>query len=63
MTTLSTFSIELLCDSKLLDNGEVLLNYFNPALFVAMVNNDDNPTSTEAINGPDYATFMVAMEK
>ena len=28
-----------------------------------MINNKDNPTLTEAMNGPDSAGFMVAMEK
>ena len=63
LTTLSAFKIELLHDSELSSNGERLLNYFNPALFVTMVNNEDNPTLTEAMNGPDSTGFMVAMEK
>ena len=63
LITLSAFSIELLCDSELSDNAELLQNYFNPALFVAMVNNDDNSTLTDAMNEPDSAGFMVAMEE
>ena len=63
LTTLSTFKIELLRDSELSHNGERLLNYFNPADFITMINNKDNPTLTEAMNGPDSAGFMVAMEK
>lgn len=39
-----------------------MLNYFNPALFVALINNNDNPTLTEVLNGPDSAGFMVAMK-
>ena len=57
LTTLSAFTIELLRDTELSSNGERLLNYFNPALFVTMVNNEDNPTLTEAMNGPDSAGF------
>ena len=28
-----------------------------------MINNEDNPTLTEGMNGPDSTSFMVAMEK
>ena len=63
LTTLTAFKIELLHDSELSSNGERLLNYFNPALFTTMVNDEDNPTLTEAMNGPDSAGVMVAMEK
>ena len=63
LTTLSAFKIEPLRDSELSHNGEQLLNYFNPALFITMINNEDNPTLTEAMNGPDSVGFMVTMEK
>ena len=39
LTTLSAFKIELLRDSELSHNGEQLLNYFNPALFITKINN------------------------
>ena len=42
LTTLSTFSAKLLCDSELSANGDLLLNYLNPALFIVLMNNDDN---------------------
>ena len=63
LTTLSAFKIELLRDLELSHNREQLLNYSNPALFITMINNKDNPTLTEAMNGPNSAGFMVAMEK
>ena len=63
LTTLSAFSAELLHDSELSTNGTILLNYLNPALFVASLNNDDNPTLKEAMNGPDSTGFKVVMKK
>ena len=63
LTTLNAFSAELNRDSELTPNGTLLVNYLNPALFVTLMNNDDNPTLSEAMNGPDSASFMVAMEK
>lgn len=60
--TLNAFSAELLFESELSNNGVLLLNYLNPTLFVEMLNNDDNPTLTEAINGLGSTGFMVAME-
>ena len=63
LTTLGAFSAELLRDSELSTNGTILLNYLNSALFIALLNNDDNPTLTEAMNGPDSTGFMAAMEK
>ena len=63
LTTLNAFSTELSRDSELTPNGTLLVNYLNPALFVTLMNNDDNPTLSEAMNGPDSAGFMVGMEK
>ena len=63
LTTLSAFSAELLRESELSANGELLLNYLNPSLFIMLMNNDDNPNLTEAMNGPDSAGFITAMEK
>ena len=63
LTTLSAFSVELLLDSELSANGDLLLNYLNPALFILLRNNDDNSNVTEAMNGPDSTGFMTAMKK
>ena len=63
LTTLSAFSAELLCDSELSVNGELFLNYLNPALFIVLMNKDDSPNLNEAMNGPDSAGFMAAMER
>ena len=63
LTALGAFSTELLQDSELSDNGEFLLNFFNPTLFVVMLNNDNNPTLTKAMDGPNSTGFVVAMEK
>ena len=57
------FSAELLRDSELSANGDLLLNYLNPTLFIVRMNNDDNLNLTEAMNGPDSAGFMAAIEK
>ena len=63
LITLSAFSAELLRDSELSGNGNLLLNYLNIALFTVLLNNDDNSTLTEAVNGPDSTECMLAMEK
>ena len=63
LSTLSTFSAEILRDLELSANGELLLNYLNSALFIVLMNNDDTSNLTEAMNGPDSAGFMAAMEK
>ena len=63
LATLSAFSAKLLRDSELSANGNTLLNYLNPTLFIVLLNNDDNPTLTEAMNGADSTGFMAAMEK
>jgi hypothetical protein len=44
------------------ENGQQLLEYFNPALLVTVADKEDNPTLKEAMNGPDAAGFMKAME-
>jgi hypothetical protein len=61
LTTLDSFKCEL---QKNLthENGLQLLEYFNPALLVAIANKDDNPTLKEAMNSPDAAGFLKAME-
>ena len=50
LTTLNAFSVELNRDSELTPDGTLLFNYLNPTLFVALMNNDDNPTLSEAMN-------------
>ena len=63
ITTLSAFLAKLLCDSELSANGNLLLNYLNPALFIVLLNNDVTPNFTETMNVPDSTGFMAAMEK
>ena len=63
LTTLSAFSAKLLRDSELSTDGTILLNYLNPALFIVLLNNNDNPTLIEAMNDPDSTGFMSAKEK
>ena len=58
LSILSVFLAEFLCDSELSVNGELFLNYLNPALFIVLMNNDNNSNLTEAMNGPDSAGFM-----
>jgi hypothetical protein len=43
-------------------NGCKLLEYFNPALLVTVAHKKDNPALKEAMNSPDAAGFMKAME-
>ena len=43
--------------------GIQMLEYFNPALLIAIANKEDNPTLKEAMNSPDAAGFMKAMEQ
>ena len=43
-------------------HGTPLVNYLNPAIFQTMANKMDTPTFTEAMNGPDSAGFLKAME-
>jgi hypothetical protein len=61
LTTLAAFSCEVRKNITY-ENGQCLLEYFNPALLVTVANQDDNPTLKEAMNGPDSAGFMKAME-
>jgi hypothetical protein len=44
-----------------LPSGAQLVEYLNPALFMTVANQDDNPTLTEAMNSPDAAGFFKAM--
>jgi hypothetical protein len=44
-------------------SGTQLVEYLNPALYMTVANQDDNPTLTEAMNGPDAAGFFKAMEQ
>ena len=53
---------ELFYETELLAIGELLLNNRNPALFIVLLNTEDIPTLTEAMNELDFAIFMVAME-
>ena len=43
-------------------NGIPLVNVLNPAIFQTMATKTDTPTFTEAMNGPDAAGFLKAME-
>jgi hypothetical protein len=61
ITTLDSFKSEFHKNSTY-ENGQQLIEYFNPALLIAVANKEDNPTLKEAMNGPDAAGFMKAME-
>jgi hypothetical protein len=61
ITTLDAFKSEL-HKNITYENGQRLVEYFNPALLIAVANKEDNPTLKEAMNGPDAAGFMKAME-
>jgi hypothetical protein len=61
MTTLDAFTCEI-HKNITYENGHQLLEYFNPALLITVANKEDNPTLKEAMNGPDAAGFMKAME-
>ena len=39
-----------------------LVNYLNPAILQCMINRTDTPTFVKAMNGPDSAGFLKAME-
>jgi hypothetical protein len=41
-----------------LSSGMQFVEYFNPALYITVAYQDDNPTLTEAMNGPDAAGFF-----
>jgi hypothetical protein len=63
ITTLDAFKCEIQ-KNLTYENGYgiQMLEYFNPALLIAIANKDDNPTLKEAMNSPDSAGFMKAME-
>jgi hypothetical protein len=61
LTTLAAFSCEVQKNITYV-NGHKLLEYFNPALLITVANKEDNPTLKEAMNSPDAAGFMKAME-
>jgi hypothetical protein len=61
MTTLDAFKCEV-HKNITYENGRQLLEYFNPALLITVANKEDNPKLKEAMNGPDAAGFMKAME-
>jgi hypothetical protein len=61
ITTLDAFTCELRKNITY-ENGIKLLEYFNPALLITVINQEDNPTLKEAMNGPDASGFMKAME-
>jgi hypothetical protein len=61
MTTLDAFKCEI-HKNITYENGHQLLEYFNPALLITVANKEDNPKLKEAMNGPDAAGFMKAME-
>jgi hypothetical protein len=61
LTTLGAFAYEVQKNISI-QEGCKLLECFNPALLVTIANKDDNPTLKEAMNGPDAAGFMKAME-
>lgn len=63
LTPPNTVSTELLCDKELSANGELLLNYLDPALSIVLLDNDDNFNLSEAMNRPDSTDFMVVKKK
>ena len=62
ISSLKSHGIELAKETTVLSNGTQLINYLNPFLFATIANQEDNPTFTEAMNGPDAAGFQKAME-
>ena len=62
LSTLSSLIVEHQQYLTTLPSGTQLVEYFNPALYITVANQDDNPTLTEAMNGPDAAGFFKAME-
>jgi hypothetical protein len=63
LSTLGSFIVEHQQYLTTLPSGAQLVEYLNPALFMTVANQDDNPTLTEAMNGPDAAGFLKAMEQ
>jgi hypothetical protein len=61
ITTLDAFSCELRKNITY-ENGIKILEYFNPAMLITVINKEDNPTLKEAMNGPDASGFIKAME-
>jgi hypothetical protein len=62
LSTLGSFIVEHQQYITTLPSGTQLVEYLNPALYITVINQDDNPTLTEAMNGPDAAGFFKAME-
>jgi hypothetical protein len=60
--TLGSFIVEHQEFLTTLPSGMQLVEYLNPALYITVANQDDNPTLTEALNGPEAAGFFKAME-
>ena len=62
LSTLNSLIVEHQQYLTTLPSGTQLVEYLNPALYITVANQDDNPTLTEAMNGPDAAGFFRAME-
>ena len=62
LSSLSAFAIEIRKHTSYSAAGTKLLDYFNPSLFVTLANQEDSPSFTDAMNGPDAAGFRRAME-
>jgi hypothetical protein len=63
LSTLGSFIVEHQQYLTTLLSGMQLVDYLNLALYMTVANQDDNPTLTEAMNGPDAAGFFKAMEQ
>jgi hypothetical protein len=63
LSTLGSFIVEHQQYLTTLPSGTQLVEYLNPAIYITVANQDDNPTLTEAMNGPDAAGFFKAMEQ
>ena len=59
-STIRAFAVE---HSKAFSTCGQYLEYLNPALFITMINKEENPTYSEALGGPDSAGFMEEMKK
>jgi hypothetical protein len=62
LSTLGSLIVEHQQYLTTLPSGTQLVEYLNPAIYITVANQDDNPTLTEAMNGPDAAGFFKAME-
>ena len=62
LSTLGSLIVEHQQYLTTLPSGTQLVEYLNPALYITIANQDDTPTLTEAMNGPDAAGFFKAME-